>query len=76
MAARESLETVLNVRIYFLTKFKKKIWNIRSVYITRIPEAYCCIETVYLLMDTFYDGIPVWLARFDVERPETADKML
>ncbi len=50
--------------------------NIRSVNITRVPLAECCIEMVYFLMETCHDRIPVWLASFEVIGSEATDEML
>ena len=76
MAARKSLEPTLNVRVCSQVELEGDHINIRSVYIMRVPLAECCIETVYFLMETCDDRIPVWLASFKVIGSEATDEML
>lgn len=70
------MEPTLNVRGCSRVEYRGDGINIRSVYITRVPFAECCIETVYFLMETCHDRIPVWLASFKVIGSEATNEML
>jgi hypothetical protein len=50
--------------------------DIRSVNITPISRACCCIESINSIMETSGNGSPVWLACFDVIRSEATNEML